>query len=190
MIALPYLSNKLRFKMIIILPNKYKFSSAFDYIKNENINYKDLISKIHKIKKGTVHLYLPKFKTEFDIELIDQLKKMNMNLSFTRFADFSKIVKQNSFISQIKHKTYIEIDEEGTEVTAALGEAVTYSGLPKDYYMYVNHSFIYTIISEDIKDHNGNYLMPFIGAINKLSGNIIKNNGLNSADNYNNINDL
>ena len=42
--------------------------------------------------------------------------------------------------------------------------------------MYVNHSFIYAIISDDIKDIEGNYLMPFIGVVNNLEGNISKRN--------------
>ena len=45
--------------------------------------------------------------------------------------------------------------------------------------MYVNHSFIYMIVSEEIKDSEGNYLAPFIGVVNNLEGkiyNISENN--------------
>ena len=31
--------------------------------------------------------------------------------------------------------------------------------------MRVNHSFIYTIISDDILEPDGNYMIPFIGVI-------------------------
>ena len=50
MIELPYISRKLSFKMVIILPNKSKFSSSFEYMKTENINFNELISKM-KITK-------------------------------------------------------------------------------------------------------------------------------------------
>ena len=40
--------------------------------------------------------------------------------------------------------------------------------------MDANHSFIYAMISDDFKDSQGNFLIPFIGVVNNLKGNIIK----------------
>ena len=192
MIALPYISEKISFKMILILPNISHYSSAFEYLKKENINYNDLISKMKK-NNNIVHLYLPKFKADFDIDLKTQLNKMNMSLAFSSDeADFSKLVEDtppNLSVDFIKQKTYIEVDEEGIEAIAiTMGGIFGSSGdIPKEYYMNVNHSFIYMIVSECIKDHNGNYLMPFVGTINKLEGENIKNSDLSDADNENNI---
>ena len=191
MIALPYISEKISFKMVIILPNISNYSSAFDYLKKEDINYNDLISKM-KEKRNIVHLYLPKFKSVFDIDLKPELNKMNMSLAFSSDkADFSELVEDivyNLWLGFIKQKTFIEVDEEGTEAIA-----ITMGGLfgssgdpPEEYYMNVNHSFIYMIVSECIKDHNGNYLMPFVGVINNLEGEIIKNSDLSSKEEENN----
>ena len=191
MIALPYISQKLPFKMIIILPNKEKYSSPLDYIKKENINYNELFSKLQNRYKN-IHLYLPKFKVEFNILLNKTFKEMNMNLAFSSLADFSNIIEDSDrpiYIEEIMHKTYIEIDEEGTEAAAVTVAIGVFGSAPpsEEVYMYVNHSFIYAIVCDNIKDHNGNYLIPFIGVINNLEGNIIKN-GTKSDGNIDNNN--
>ena len=78
-------------------------------------------------------------------------------------------------MSQIEQKTYIDLNENGTEAAAVT--MVEMSGSPgpepepepeKEYYMYVNHSFIYMIQSYKIKDIENKYLMPFIGIVSKL----------------------
>ena len=190
MIELPYISRKLSFKMVIILPNKSKFSSSFEYMKTENINFNELISKM-EITDNIVHLYLPKFEMDFNQELEEILKKMGMVNSFSCGA-LSKMFGNNAGnigINKIIHQTYIKVDEEGSEAAAVTAVIGLFKGIdePKTYYMHVNHSFIYTILSDDIKDHNGNYLIPFIGVINNLEGSIINykssDNDSNNKDN-------
>ena len=123
-----------------------------------------------------VYLYLPKFKTEFKEKLKRILKEMNMNRAFSN-GQFNKMTLDQIFINEIIHKTFIQVDEEGTEA-AAFNRAITVYGLDqkpdKEYYMYVNHSFIYMIVSDEIKDSEGNYLIPFLGVVNKLDGEIIQ----------------
>ena len=175
MIALPYRSKKLSFKMIILLPNNEKFVSPLNYLQSENIeNINALISKLHKCYN--VYLYLPKFKTEFEEKLNSILNEMNMKRAFSN-PQFDRMTKDYIFIDEIIHKTFIQVNEEGTEaaaVTAAIGLFGSAQKPEEEYYMYVNHSFIYMIVSDEIKDSEGNYLMPFLGVVNKLEGDIIK----------------
>ena len=172
-ISLPYKAEKLNFKMIIILPNKNKYlNSPLNFLKNNNLN--ELISKLKWTQN--IHLYLPKFDYEFNVELNDILEEMGIKTGFSFEADFTKIFKINNVkIDKIIQKTFIKIDEEGTEAAAVtiamLDNAMIMEEEKKEYYMYVNHSFIYSIISDDIKDTKGNYLMPFIGVVNNLNGN-------------------
>ena len=69
-------------------------------------------------------------------------------------------------------KTYINLNENGTEAAAAT--AIEIVGSPENqeveiqHYMYVNHSFIYMIESDEIKDIDNHNIMPFIGIVNYI----------------------
>ena len=171
-ISLPYLSNKLKFEMIIILPNLKMFSSPLDYLNKENIKMSEIYSKLEY--NNNVHLFLPKFKYEFEIDLKEILNNMGMNLAFSENAEFDNLCKNiDILVDQILHKTFIKVNENGTLAAAVtLTEMNTASGPPnsheEEYYMNVNHSFIYMIQSKEIKDIEDNYLMPFIGIVNEL----------------------
>ena len=185
-ISLPYISKKLKFKMVIMLPNKTKYSSPLNYIKTKN-TLKEIISKLKRTKK--VNLFLPKFDYDFSVPLKNILNDMNMKEAFSTKADFRKIFGVNNIkIDEIIHKTFIKIDEEGTEA-AAITDSILLFGArinrQEPIYMHVNSSFIYALISDEIKDFEGNYLMPFIGLVNNLKGNIIKNK-INNEENKNN----
>ena len=187
MISLPYIAKMLKFKMLIILPNQNKYLSPLNYLKIESINIKDLIPKLKLTK--LVNLFLPKFSYEFGISLNQVLKDMNMKKVFSKEADFSKIFNNNSIkIDDIIHKTFIKIDEEGSDAADANNIIDTYisdNNYQNPIYMYVNHSFIFTIICDKIKDSQGNYLIPFIGVVNNLEGNMLNKNKKNNFNNNN-----
>jgi len=103
-----------------------------------------------------VALTLPKFTIEFDIELKKILSTLGMEIAFTNEADFSRInALRDIYISKVKHKTFIELDEEGTEAAAvtlvefrekSTGTAVT-----------LNRPFMFII-----RDHHADTIM-FMG---------------------------
>jgi hypothetical protein len=106
---------------------------------------------------------------------IEALQKMNMKLAFERInAEFYKLnIGERLYINSVIHKTYIKVDELGTEAaavtvidmkenTSAPDEEIKY------IYMKVEHSFIYMIKDKRIKDTNGNNLLLFIGTVNNL----------------------
>ena len=72
-----------------------------------------------------------------------------MGITFTEAADFTGINKNGGlFITEVKHKTFVEVDEEGTEAAAAtvVGVGLTAIGGPTlDFYMRVDRPFICTI---------------------------------------------
>jgi len=72
---------------------------------------------------------LPRFKLEYEKTLNDQLKALGMGAAFNaREADFSGIrPERDLFISEVKHKAVVEVNEEGTEAAAAtsVGVAIT-----------------------------------------------------------------
>ena len=171
MISLPYSSKKLNFKMIIILPNKNIYSSPLNFLE-ENINLNELVSKLKYTEN--INLYLPKFINYFNISLNNILKEMNMKRAFNLNAQFNKLSLIPTFIEEISQKTFIQVDEVGTEAAAVTIVKSKIGSIynPKEYFMYVNYSFIYMIVSEEIKDSEGNYLAPFIGVVNNLEDKI------------------
>lgn len=61
----------------------------------------------------------PKFSMEYGIELKDILSDMGMGIAFSGAADFSNITAlYDLLISKVKHKTFIQVDETGTEAAA------------------------------------------------------------------------
>ena len=177
-ISLPYLSNNIEFSMIIILPNLDKYSSPLDYLKKEKISLSEIDSKLKT--KYNVHLYLPKFKYEFKQVLNQILNDLGMKLPFSENgANFENLCNNvDTYVNSIFQKTYIDVNENGTEaaaVTASLFYPTSDSKHNEEYYMNVDHSFIYMIKSNKIKDADDKYLMPFIGIVNKLEGENIDN---------------
>ena len=160
--------------MAIILPNETKYSTPMDYLNQEKINFHEISSKLEY--KNHIHLYLPKFKYALKIDLVSILSKLGMKLAFiSGAADFSNLVNGACFISQFFQKTYIDLNENGTEAAAATVAIFGNSTGPIilddiQRYMHVNHSFIYMIESNEIKDTDNKKIMPFVGIVNYIEG--------------------
>jgi serine protease inhibitor len=65
-----------------------------------------------------VQVTLPKFKFDYMRSLSDDLSAMGLEVAFSDRADFSGISEIPLFISDVIHKTYIDVNEEGTEAAA------------------------------------------------------------------------
>ena len=171
MIELPYKDNY-NLSMIIILPREDKYSSSYDYLEKENIDFTKLVNNLSKVEE--VYFHFPRFEFEYSIELNDVLKNINMVSAFTENeADFSNINKTIPlYVSNVIHRTYINVTETGTEAAAVTEvEILLTSPAPPEvtYDMNVNHSFIYMIRDKTIKDVDNNELMLFIGSCNDFS---------------------
>jgi len=74
---------------------------------------------------------LPKFRIEGEFSLAGPLAAMGMGDAFTEKADFSGIARERPlFISEVYHKAFVTVDEQGTEAAAATGGAVTLGNVP------------------------------------------------------------
>ncbi len=95
-----------------------------------------------------VSLRLPRFKMDYEATLNDALSALGMEEAFTNNANFSEM-GNNLKISQVKHKTFVEVNEEGTEAaaTTSVGIELTSAQLPsqKPFEMIVNRPFFCTI---------------------------------------------
>ncbi len=75
---------------------------------------------IAALQKDTVQLYLPKFKVEWEDTVNRPLIELGMGIAFSWVtADFTRINRDGGiYISFVKHKTFVQVDEEGTEAAA------------------------------------------------------------------------
>ena len=110
--------SKADYSMIIFLPDK---KSSLEQLENQ-LNYylmKSYISTMMRSEAVQVAVKIPKFRVENTFNLNDPLMAMGMDNPFTSLADFSKITgNKDLFISDVIHKTYIDVDEKGTEAAA------------------------------------------------------------------------
>jgi serpin B len=134
------------YSMIILLPQSNKtLDDIIDRLSNENWNR--WLSEFYEAEKVQIHL--PRFKFEFEDSLNNELINMGMGIAFDQFnADFSKINPNGGlFISRVIHKTFIEVNEEGTEAAAVTLVEICreISGIETDIHFYVNQPFIFAI---------------------------------------------
>ena len=115
----------------------------------------------------SVEIALPKFKTEFSDELSENLKALGMTDAFDGAnADFTALGTSdegNIFLSRVLHKTFIQVDEEGTKAGAATAvEATTESAALYPHSVILNRPFVYMIVDLETK------LPIFLGALTAL----------------------
>ena len=104
--------------MVILLPKTGIGLAAFE----KTLTPARLRKLIGKLKHQSVRVALPKFKIESQMTLVEPLTDMGMELAFDpKQADFSgiNVGVEPLWIDEILHKTYIDVDEEGTEAAAA-----------------------------------------------------------------------
>jgi serpin B len=113
LVELPYGDRK--FSMLVFLPpGEHTCSDILAELDNDNWN-----SWTNSLIETNVYLQLPKFKFESFKLLNDPLSSMGMEIAFTESADFTRINPDgNLFISRVLHKTFIDVNEEGTEAAA------------------------------------------------------------------------
>ena len=97
----------------------------------------------------TVQLMLPKYEAEYEDSLVDDLSTLGMDIAFGGAADFSRLNAQRAkglYISEVKHKTFIKVDEKGTEAAAATSVAIDESLPASDIQLTFDQPFIYGIM--------------------------------------------
>ena len=111
------------FVMDLFLPHQDRnISDILVDLNTENwSNWMNSLSTPHETT-----IILPPFKFEYENQLNNALSDMGMGIAFNPSkADFSKINTDNQlFISEVKHKTFIELNEEGTEAAAVTSVSV------------------------------------------------------------------
>jgi serpin B len=89
-------------------------------------------------------VWMPKYTLEYELELSEVLKALGMEIAFDELnADFSKISDWQTFISAVKHKTFVDVNEEGTEAAAVTSVEVGVVSAPPA--VIVDRPFVFAI---------------------------------------------
>ncbi|NWH47315.1 ZPI inhibitor, partial [Fregata magnificens] len=142
-IKLPY---KGKAHMLIAIPEK-----EGDYISLEDHLTTELVeSWLGNMKTRKVDISFPKFKLDQKYKMKKLLHALGIKNLFTRTADLSHLTDQGYVaVSQVVQKAVIEVDEEGTEATAASGSEITAFTVPP--VIKVDRPFLFMIFEETFK---------------------------------------
>ncbi|MCJ7645926.1 serpin family protein [bacterium] len=144
-ISLPYGDNK-RVSMYIFLPNKdYSLKEFLESLNAEN--WKNWMSQFHTMQGSIV---LPRFKLAYELNLNNALKALGMKVAFDKSrANFENMCPispgVNVFINEVKHKTFLEVDEKGTEAAAVTSVEMRMTSIGQEFSMIVDHPFFCAI---------------------------------------------
>jgi len=140
MIELPYKDNK--FSMVIMQPrNSHTFTDLVAGLDTTRWN-----ALIHNLHNNRAKLIMPKFKFSYEDLLNAKLVNMGMSLAFSDNADFSRIDgKRDLLISEVKHKAFVEVSEEGTEAAAVTSIGIGTTSAPQVVNLTLDHPFIFMI---------------------------------------------
>jgi serpin B len=146
-IQLPYGKNQ-RISMNVYLP-----TDMTTFL--QNLSYSQLanIDNQYTQQQGTI--LLPKFTLTYSQSLKNTLESLGMGIAFNPFdaANFNGIAR-NTYITDVEHKTYIAVDEQGTVAAAVTSVDVGMSVAiePSGFYMDVNKPFVLTIQDSSTKE--------------------------------------
>ncbi|XP_025079997.1 LOW QUALITY PROTEIN: leukocyte elastase inhibitor-like [Pomacea canaliculata] len=151
-IELPYArgdgSDRYDLSMLILLPDEDDGLAALE----ASLTASDLAKlRSSMTTSGKVNLKLPRFSMESSLKLKEVLISLGMVSAFSeKHADFTGLVEQLSedlYLSEVYHKAFVEVNEEGSEAAAATGAAIKKRSMCISRNLFVvDHPFLIFII--------------------------------------------
>ena len=137
-IELPYDGEEL--SMVILLPETGHFEGF-----EEGLQAQQVSDVIGSLQPTHIALIMPRFEFESECSLKDTLAEMGMPVAFSPDeADFSGMTGRSElFITDVIHKAFVAVDEEGTEAAAATAVVVGITSMPGE--LVIDHPFIFLI---------------------------------------------
>ena len=131
--------------MYIFLPNPD--SNLNEFLSSLSAkNWASWLPQFSPVREESM-MILPRFKLEYEASLNDTLKALGMDIAFGSGADFSGM-GPSLFISDVRHKAVVEVNEEGTEA-AAVTVVVGVTSLPPIF--RVDRPFFFAIYDAETK---------------------------------------
>ncbi|XP_045667626.1 leukocyte elastase inhibitor [Ursus americanus] len=159
-LELPYRGREL--SMIILLPDDIEDESTGLKKIEEQLTLEKLCewTKAENLDRVEVNVHLPKFKLEESYNLNSHLAHLGVQDLFNSKADLSGMSgARDLFISKIVHKSFVEVNEEGTEAAAATAGIATFAMMMHEENFVADHPFIFFI------RHNPSSNILFLGRL-------------------------
>ena len=143
-LELPYKGEAL--SMVVLLPDKPDGLAALE----KSLSRANLAAWLGKLRQQDVNVWLPKFKLETEFELKETLAAMGMKRAFVPGqADFTGLSDspqaRRLFISAVRHKAFVEVNEEGTEAAAATAVVIQLESVRIVPQFRADHPFCFLI---------------------------------------------
>jgi serpin B len=143
-ISLPYGDG--RMSLYVFLPNKNSNLNALQAA----LNAESWESWMPQFRSAEGNIVLPRFKLEYETVLNNALKALGMEAAFDpQRANFSAMCSiapgANVFIGEVKHKTFVEVNEEGTAAAAVTSGGMRVTAFMPPFTMIVDRPFFAAI---------------------------------------------
>lgn len=139
-LELPYGNGS--FVMDIFLPAEG--TSAEEFV--SGLDSETLSTLTGLLQTDRIKVTIPKFKAEYETSLIATLQRLGMRTAFTPAADFSGIAREPLMISEVKQKTFIEVNEKGSEAAAVTSVGIMRTSLAPDPFEFkADRPFVFLI---------------------------------------------
>lgn len=146
-IELPYVNNEL--SMIIMLPDDIEDGTTGLEKLEKELTYNKFLewTNPERMDITEMELHLPKFKLEDDYDLKSVLSDMGMPDAFDQSkTDFSGMSGNNELVlSKVVHKSFVEVNEEGTEAAAATAGIMMLRCIMIVPKIFCDHPFLFFI---------------------------------------------
>ncbi len=137
--SLPYGDG--RVSMYLFLPNKKTSLTEFQ----KNLNWESWNVWMSQFREVEGDISVPRFKVEYEAELKEALEALGMGIAFRSGANFEGMCAGPLQISVVRHKSYMEVNEEGTEASAATAVSMARGFPPERFSMIVDRPFFCAI---------------------------------------------
>lgn len=142
-VSIPYGKGDTALHLFLPDPN----SSVGEFFKN--FSYAQCEEWLKGFRETPGDIEIPRFKMEYERSLNEPLKALGMAVAFTPNADFSGMRDQRDLlISEVKHKAVVEVNEEGTEASAATSVGISVTSMrptPERFAFTADRPFVMAI---------------------------------------------
>jgi len=156
-LELPYMNDG--YAMLLLLPRN---PAGFEKWEAE------MTPEIWNAVRGALYseqidLRMPRFTMESSLTLNESLQRLGMPMAFSQDADFSKINGQlDLYLSEVRQKTFVKVDEKGTEAAAATGGVMQVKSMVTAKPFYADRPFLFAVIKNDTILFLGRLMKPDI----------------------------
>lgn len=142
-LEMPYLGNDI--SMLVILPKDKNGLESLEM----SLDSDKLDDLRNMMERQSLTVHIPKFGFEADYDLIPLLKELGVRDAFDKNnADFAGMIDgERVYLSQAKHKAFVDVHEKGTEAAAVTAVVAQLESGPPDprHEFIADHPFVFVI---------------------------------------------